>query len=245
MIQHKYIQAFFYSSAICGILILVFFLQLKLGFPSENTSDWFVTRPNLGTSITKKITSAFFSCLYHADASHLLGNVISFLLFGTYMFYISKKYSYYALAAGMILPGFFLYFLPHQENISYIGFSGVCFTAIGFSLVSFLRTDFELKSDWLPAIIVVKLLAVIFLLNSSILGKGFWSTLYQSENSGGVAWQIHLVGLIIGISFGVSDKENAWHFLFGNKITSKEKESLQQHLNEIRNAEQSLPENHS
>ncbi len=233
-IQNKYVQAFFYSSAICGVLLLVFVLQLKFGFPNGETSDWFVTRPSSSVSLPRKITSAFFSCFFHGDFQHLFGNVVSFLLFGTYMFAISKKYSFIALIGGMILPGFFLYFLPHQENANYFGFSGVCSTAIGFSIVSFSRTDFELKSDWLPAIVLVKLLAIIYLLNSSILGAGFWSTLYQSESVGNTAWQIHLVGLIVGISFAVSDKENAWHFLFDNDITKEDKEKVLEYYKHIK-----------
>jgi len=233
-IQNKYVQAFFYSSAICGVLLLVFVLQMKLGFPNSETSDWFVTKPSSSISITRKITSAFFSCLLHGSFEHVFGNVISFLIFGTYMFASSKKYSFFALIGGMILPGFFLYFLPHQENVAYIGFSGVCFTAIGFSIVSFSRTDFELKTDWLPAIVLTKLLAIIFLMNSSILGAGFWSTLYPSENIGNTAWQIHLVGLIVGISFAVSDKENAWHFLFDNDITKEDKEKVLEYYKQIK-----------
>ena len=130
IIQNKYIQAFFYSSAICGILLLVYILQIKFHFPTNETSDWFVTKPNTGVSITKKITSAFFSCFMHGSIEHLIGNMFSFLFFGTYMFAVSKRYSIFALLAGMILPGVFLYFLPYQENSLYFGFSGVGYTCL-------------------------------------------------------------------------------------------------------------------
>ncbi len=226
MTKNRYINGFLYASSISGLLILVFFL---FGIPNEDTSSWLVMKPHLGTSITKKIVSSFLSCFFHGDSNHLLGNVFSFLIFGTYMFSVSRIYSFAALFAGMILPGFLLYFLPYQDNGIYFGFSGVCFTAIGFSLVSFLRTDFEIKSDWLPAIILAKLLFTIFILNN-FLGAGFWGTLYNSEISKGIAWQIHLIGLITGLTFAISDKENSWHFLFGNSITDEEKNKIKSYF---------------
>ena len=228
---NKYLFGFQYASCVCGVLTLIYF---NFGSPTENYSDWIIIKPHIGNSITKKIVSSFFSCFFHGNTSHLISNISLFLIFGSYTLSNKNSNSIISLLIGAILPGLILYYLPHDENGAYFGFSGVVSTSIGYSLILFLRTDINLTKDYTPTITFVKILISILILNY-YLGAGFWGTMFESVYSENIAWQIHLSGLIIGFVFAISDKESTWKLIFGNKITSEEKEKILDYYNKLKN----------
>ncbi|MFB6110278.1 MAG: rhomboid family intramembrane serine protease [Halodesulfurarchaeum sp.] len=150
--------------------------------------------------------------LAHQSLSHLIGNLSGFLIFGSLCEYAVGHYPRERGRAAfdsirttpyarvLVVPGIALAVAPVTSLFAWgpiIGFSGVVYAAVGFSLIQF------------------PVLAVIGLVSHEFVRTAFWALREPivTESAGtsyGIPWwanvavQTHLLGLLLGVSLGLA-----------------------------------------
>jgi len=125
----------------------------------------------------------FLSHFIHSDISHLFNNSVPLFVLLAVLFYFYKDVSFKVLIYGILLSGFFSWFIGRDSY--HIGASGVIYLLFSFIFFSgIFKKHFRL---------IAMSLVVIFLYGSMI-----W-LIFPTEDR--ISWEGHLAGFLTGLFF--------------------------------------------
>jgi len=151
------------------VIVCPFLLQGSL----ININDWMISQNN---GIVSILTGTFL----HASFKHMVGNLTNILLGATIIYQFYNKMYLWLVLLGIAIPSGLMYAL---------GFNSVGISGLGYTLIWFIICRGLMSHDTIR--FMIGLLALVFY-GGSILGA------IPSTALSTVAWQAHLMGMIVG-----------------------------------------------
>jgi membrane associated rhomboid family serine protease len=160
---------------ISGIIFLMFLIEKGIW------EEW--TNCGVRPRTLKGLPGILWMNFIHKDTSHLLNNLISFLIMSSLLFYFHRHLAWKILLVGMLLTGTITWIIGRPDI--HIGMSGVNYLLFSFLVFSGLAS----KNRRLSAISLI----LIFLYGGLV-----WLLFPLIEH---ISWEAHLSGFITGIFF--------------------------------------------
>ena len=174
----------FINAIFIPLLIGVFMI---LSFILEKGMDWDFHRAGVYPRRIENIWGIFTIIFVHADWSHLLNNVISFILLGSLLCFFYKQIALKVLTLSYVLSGLILWIIGRDNW--HIGASGLI-----YSLAFFLFFSGIIRKH-------ISLIA-ISLVVAFVYGSMIWHVFpWQVQDP--ISWEGHLAGGIIGFVLSI------------------------------------------
>lgn len=157
-------------------------------------------------AVFEKLYLVLTSLFLHADAAHLLSNMLALLFFGAALESEVSRKTYLALFVTGAAAGDFLFLLVYPQGTTAVGASAAIFALIGAAT---LIRPFDLS---LPAPVPLAFLGIMY---AAYNVHGLVATPHE-----GIAYAAHFGGLFIGLAYGFRrmrwKKQRAYKYLPGD-----------------------------
>ena len=149
--------------------------------------DWDFHTAGVFPRRIENLWGIFTLVFVHADWSHLVNNVISFILLGSLLYYFYKELATKVMVISYFFSGLILWFIGRDSW--HIGASGLIYSLAFFLFFSgFIR-------KYVPLIAISLVVAFIY-------GSMVWH-IFPWQNQDPISWEGHLAGGIIGFALSV------------------------------------------
>jgi len=160
---------------------------MVLCFVLEKGMDWDFHTAGVFPRRIENLWGVFTLVFVHADWSHLVNNVISFILLGSLLYYFYKELATKVMVISYFFSGLILWFIGRDSW--HIGASGLIYSLAFFLFFSgFIR-------KYVPLIAISLVVAFIY-------GSMVWH-IFPWQNQDPISWEGHLAGGIIGFALSV------------------------------------------
>jgi len=160
---------------------------MVLCFVLEKGMDWDFHTAGVFPRRIENLWGIFTLVFVHADWSHLVNNVISFILLGSLLYYFYKELATKVMVISYFFSGLILWFIGRDSW--HIGASGLIYSLAFFLFFSgFIR-------KYVPLIAISLVVAFIY-------GSMVWH-IFPWQNQDPISWEGHLAGGIIGFALSV------------------------------------------
>lgn len=177
--KRQIINAIFIPGIIAIVMILSFLL--------EKGMDWDFHTAGVYPRRIENIWGVFTLVFIHSGWNHLINNVISFLILGSFLFFFYKQIAPKILILSYIFSGLILWMIGRESW--HIGASGLI-----YSLAFFLFFSGILRK-YVPLIAISLIVAFVY-------GSMVWH-IFPWQTYDPVSWEGHLAGGLIGLCLSV------------------------------------------
>lgn len=157
-------------------------LMMILSFIMEKGMDWNFHTSALFPRRLHSLWGIFTIVFIHADLEHLLNNLLSFLILGTFLFHFYRQIAWPVLWISYLLSGLLLWIIGRESW--HIGASGLIYSIAFFLFLSGLIRKYA------------PLMAISFVV--VLLYGGMVWHLFPWQIADPVSWEGHLSGGIVG-----------------------------------------------
>jgi len=161
----------------------VFTILIILVFIIEKGMDFNFTKAGIYPRNIEWIGTIFTSIFIHANWSHLLNNLLSFLLLSSSLFYFYRPVNFRIFVTLWILSGIMLWVIGRDSR--HVGASGLIYAMASFLLFS------GLIRRHVPLIAISLVVTLVY-------GNMVWHIFPWTVNDP-VSWEGHLSGLFTGL----------------------------------------------
>ena len=158
-----------------------------LCFILEKGMDWDFHTAGVFPRRIENLWGVFTLVFVHADWSHLVNNVISFVLLGCLLYYFYKELASKVLILSYLFSGLILWFIGRDSW--HIGASGLIYSIAFFLFFS------GIIRKYVPLIAISLVVAFIY-------GSMVWH-IFPWQQQDPISWEGHLAGGIIGLVLSV------------------------------------------
>jgi membrane associated rhomboid family serine protease len=166
---------------------LILVILMILSFILEKGMDWDFHTAGVYPRRIENIWGVFTLIFVHAGWSHLINNVISFFILGSFLYFFYKQIASRVMIISYILSGLILWFIGRDSW--HIGASGLI-----YSLAFFLFFSGIIRKH-VPLIAISLIVAFIY-------GSMVWH-IFPWQVQDPVSWEGHLAGGITGFALSL------------------------------------------
>lgn len=166
---------------------LIIGLLMILSFILEHGMDWDFHTAGVYPRRIKNLWGIFTVIFVHADWSHLVNNVISFVLLGSFLYFFYKQLATKVMIISYVFSGLILWLIGRDNW--HIGASGLIYSLAFFLFFS------GIIRKYIPLIAVS--LVVTFLYGSMV-----WH-IFPWQIQDPISWEGHLAGGVIGLGLSI------------------------------------------
>lgn len=182
--KRKIIRALFIPGIIGILMCLIFIL--------ENGMDWDFHRAGIFPRRIESLFGIFGYVFIHADVSHLINNLISFIILGSFLYYFYGQIATKILITSYISSGLMLWIIGREGW--HIGASGLI-----YSLAFFLFFSGIIRKHG-PLIAISFIVALNY-------GNMIWH-IFPWEIHDSISWEGHLSGGVIGFILAITHRKS-------------------------------------
>jgi len=177
--RQQFVNAIFIPFLIAILMILSFIL--------EKGMDWDFHTAGVYPRRIENIWCVFTLIFIHADWSHLLNNVISFVLLGSLLYFFYKQIAFQVMTLSYVYSGLILWIIGRESW--HVGASGLI-----YSLAFFLFFSGIIRKH-IPLIAISLVVAFVY-------GSMIWH-IFPWQVQDPISWEGHLAGGITGLGLSI------------------------------------------
>jgi len=182
--KRQFINAIFIPVIIGILMILIFIL--------EKGMDWDFHSAGVYPRRIENVWGVFTLVFIHADWSHLINNIISFVLLSSFLYYFYKELANRIMLLSYIFSGSILWIIGRDSW--HVGASGWIYSLAFFLFFS------GLIRKYIPLIAISLIVAFIY-------GSMIWH-IFPWQIQDPVSWEGHLAGGLVGVVLSLWYRNN-------------------------------------